>query len=146
VIEVADISSGKLGATTVYTLGPAINSSNILLSPDETLLYVSNTQGDEITAASFNASTGALAVACTSGKLRGYSTHWSYLASLALGTQSGTGGVIYVAEFGATSYIGVVDVSLSAKKCQLKESTRSPVADPNSPGLLSIEAFPPRSF
>jgi hypothetical protein len=53
VIEVSDISSGKLTPTVVYRLGSGINSSNILLSPDETLLYISNNQGDTITAAFF---------------------------------------------------------------------------------------------
>ncbi|HEV2990183.1 MAG TPA: hypothetical protein VG759_17195 [Candidatus Angelobacter sp.] len=45
VVEVSDISSGKLTPTVVYRLGVARNSSNILLSPDETLLYISNNQG-----------------------------------------------------------------------------------------------------
>ena len=44
IVEVSDISSGKLTPTVVYRLGNGINSSNIMLSPDETLLYISNTQ------------------------------------------------------------------------------------------------------
>jgi hypothetical protein len=48
-IEVSDISSGKLTKTVVYQSTTSINSSNIMLSPDETLLYISNTQGDRIT-------------------------------------------------------------------------------------------------
>ena len=51
VVEVSDISSGNLTPTVVYHLGNGINSSNILLSPDETLLYISNNQGDTVTAA-----------------------------------------------------------------------------------------------
>jgi hypothetical protein len=49
IVEVSDISSGKLTPTVVYRLGNAINSSNILLSPDETLLYISNNQSGRIT-------------------------------------------------------------------------------------------------
>jgi hypothetical protein len=146
VIEVSDISSGKLTPTVVYRLGNGISSSNILLSPDETLLYISNTQGDRITAAFFDKSTGKLSKGCASGRLRGYVTDWSYLGSLALGKTTGTGGVVYVAEFGAPSSIGEVEVTSSDGKCMLKESPNSPVSDPNSPGLLSIGAFPPRSF
>jgi 6-phosphogluconolactonase (cycloisomerase 2 family) len=145
-VEVSDMSSGKLAKTTIYPLGKGINSSNILLSPDETLLYVSNTQGDSITAATFNASTGTLAAGCTSGTLKGYSVSWSYLADLALQTNTGTGSTIYVAEYGSSSSIAMVQVSSSSGKCTLQEVSGSPVSDPNSAGLLSIAPFPPRAF
>jgi sugar lactone lactonase YvrE len=143
VVEVSDISSSKLTPTVVYRLGSTISSSNILLSPDETLLYISDTQGDRITAAFFDSSTGKLSKGCTSGKLKGYVKDWSYLASLALETTTGTGGVVYVAEFGVPSSIGEIEVTSAGGKCTLSESANSPVSDPNSPGLLSIGAFPP---
>jgi 6-phosphogluconolactonase (cycloisomerase 2 family) len=146
VVEVSDIASGKLSKTVPYSVATSINSSNILLSPDETLLYVSNTEGDTIGAAWFDKATGSLARGCISGKLAGYSSQWSYLSELTLGSNSGTGGVIYVAEFGAPSSIGMVAVSSSGGKCTLQEMTGSPVSDPNSQGLLSIGTFPPRSF
>ena len=146
VIEVSDISSGKLTPTVVYRLGPGISSSNIMLSPDETLLYISNTQGDRITAAFFDKSTGTLSKGCASGRLRGYVTNWSYLGGLDLQNTTGTGGAVYVAEFGGPSSIGMVQVKSVSGKCTLKESPSSPIADPNSPGLLSIGTFPPRSF
>lgn len=146
IIEVSNLSTGKLNKTVVYPLGTAASSSNIMLSPDETLLYISNTQGDKITAASFNKTTGKLVSGCASGSLRGYSSKWSYLAALALDTNTGTGGAIYVAEFGAPSYIGMVKVSVNAGKCTLQEMPASPISDSNSSGLLSIETFPPRSF
>jgi 6-phosphogluconolactonase (cycloisomerase 2 family) len=146
VIEVSNISSGKLTPTVVYRLGNGISSSNILLSPDETLLYISNTQGDKITAAFFDKSTGQLSKGCASGRLRGYVTDWSYLGSLALAKTTGNGGTVYVAEFGAPSSIGEIKVTSAGGKCTLKESPKSPASDPNSPGLLSIGAFPPRPF
>lgn len=146
VVEVSDISSGKLAKTVAYSLGHAINSSNILLSPDETLLYISNTQGDKIAAAFFNAGTGKLSFGCVSNSLRGYSANWSYLGSLALETNTGTGGVVYAAEFGTASGIAVVNVSSTNGQCTLAEASTSPVADPNSSSLLSIGTFPPRSF
>lgn len=146
VVEVSDISSGKLSKTTVYSQKSPSNSSNILLSPDETLLYVSNTQGDAITALFFDAGTGKVSPGCTSGKLRGYSRDWSYLASLALEKSSGTGGIVYAAEFGSENGIAMIQVSSTGGKCTLKESSKSPISDPDSPGLLSIENFPPRSF
>jgi sugar lactone lactonase YvrE len=143
VIEVSDISSGKLTPTVVYRLGPTRSSSNILLSPDETLLYISDTQGDRITAAFFDASTGKVSKGCISGALKGYVSGWSYLGSLALQTTTGTGGVIYAAEFGAPSSIAEIAVTSAGGKCTLEESAGSPVSDPYSPGLLSIETFPP---
>jgi 6-phosphogluconolactonase (cycloisomerase 2 family) len=146
VVEVSDISSGKLTKTVLYSLGHGINSSNILLSPDETLLYVSNTQGDTISAEFFNAATGKLAFGCTSGNLKGYVTGWSYLSSMALASNTGTGGLIYVAEFGSTSAIARVSVTSANGQCSLTEASDSPIADANTSGLLSIGAFPPRSF
>jgi len=146
VVEVSDISSGKLTPTVVYRLGNGINSSNILLSPDETLLYISNNQSGTITAAFFDKSTGKLSRGCISSYLKGFDSDWSYTASLAFDQTTGTGGVVYVAEYGAPSSIGMVNVESAGGKCTLKESSKSPVADPNSPGLLSIGAFPPRPF
>jgi 6-phosphogluconolactonase (cycloisomerase 2 family) len=146
IVEVSDISSGKLTPTVVYHLGSAINASNILLSPDETLLYISNNQSGKVTAALFDASAGTLSKGCVSGYLKGFVTDWAYTASLALQKITGTGGMIYVAEFGDPSTIGEIKVTSSAGKCKLTESSTSPIADPNSPGLLSIGAFPPRPF
>ncbi len=146
VVEISDISSGKLTKTVYYNLGKAISSSNVMLSPDESLLYISNTQGDVVTAAFFNKTTGRLSGSCASGSLKGYVSNWSYLASLATAGSTGTGGVLYVAEFGAASGIGMIQVSSSGGKCTLKEAANSPVSDPFSTGLLSIGTFPPRSF
>jgi hypothetical protein len=146
IVEVSDISSGKLTPTVVYHLGSALNASNILLSPDETLLYISNNQSGKITAAFFDKSTGTLSKGCVSRYLKGFVTDWAYTASLALEETTGTGGMIYVAEYGNPSSIGEVKVNSSAGKCTLTESSKSPIADPNSPGLLSIGAFPPRPF
>ena len=39
-----------------------------------------------------------------------------------------------------------INVKSAGGKCTLTESSHSPVSDPNSPGLLSIGAFPPRPF
>jgi len=145
-IEVSDVSSGKLTKTVPYNLGHGINSSTILLSPDETLLYVANTQGDKVSAAFFNSTTGQLAFGCASGTLRGYVSGWSYLATPVLQTNSGIGGALYVAEFGGISGIAVVNVTSANGKCTLAEASGSPVADPDSSALLSIGMFPPRSF
>jgi 6-phosphogluconolactonase (cycloisomerase 2 family) len=146
IVEVSDISSGKLTPTVVYHLGNALNSSNVLLSPDESLLYISNNQSGTVTAAFFDKSTGKLSKGCASRPLKGFDADWSYVASLALDQTTGTGGVVYVAEYGAPSSIGMINVKSAGGKCTLTESSHSPVSDPNSPGLLSIGAFPSRPF
>ena len=46
-VEISDISSGKLTKTTVYKSMASISSSTVMLSPDESLLYVINTQGSQ---------------------------------------------------------------------------------------------------
>lgn len=145
-IEVSDLSSGKLSKTVVYQSSASINSSNIMLSPDETMLYISNTQGDRITAAFFDNKTGTLSEGCVSGLLKGYSSAWSYLAGLGLASTAGKGQGVYVAEFGAPSSIAEVRVNASNGKCSMAEAPASPILDPNSQGLLSIATFPPRSF
>ncbi len=60
VVEVSDISSGKLSKTVLHKTVASISSSNIMLSPDETLLYVVNTQGDSVRALFFDKTTGKL--------------------------------------------------------------------------------------
>jgi len=146
VVEVSDISSGKLMPTVVYKTGFSISSSNILLSPDETMLYISDTQGDRVSAAFFDKTTGALTAGCASDLLKGYSSHWSYLGGLALASTKGNGGGVYVAEFGAPSTIAMLALNSSGGKCYLKETAHSPRLDANSGGLLSIGNFPPRPF
>jgi hypothetical protein len=145
IVEVSDISSGKLDKTVVYHLGRAISSSNVLLSPDETLLYISNTQGGTVSAAFFDATTGKLTPGCTSNKLKNYGI-WTYLGGLAQQGTTGTGGDVYAAEYGNPSAIAVVNVESSGGRCTLHESSHSPVSDPASPGLLSIGSYPPRGF
>jgi sugar lactone lactonase YvrE len=145
-IEVSNISSGKLKKTVVYTTPSSISSSNVMLSPDESLLYIANTQGASVMAMRFDKTTGKLAAGCTSKSLRGQSAKWSYLAGLSLISDTGNGGGVYVAEFGSQSGIAVVKIKDSAGTCTLQEVSTSPVSDPSSPGLLSIGSFPPRAF
>lgn len=145
-VEVSDISSGKLTKTNLYTSKAGINSSNVMLSPDETVLYVINTQGATVSALFFNSTTGQLSRGCTSPALSGLSQNWSYLAGVGLISPTGNGGGVYVAEFGGASGIAMVTLSVSGQTCSLQEVAGSPVTDSNTPGLLSIGTFPPRSF
>jgi hypothetical protein len=152
-VEVSDLSSGKLAPTVQYTLGvatnavgPGVNSATVRLSPDERLIYIANSQSGNVTAAFFNKNTGGVLPGCASKQLSGFYNGWSYVGELATRDTSGTGGVLYVAEFGVPSSIAILTVNSNGSTCTLTESTASPASDFLSPGLLSIEVFPPRPF
>jgi 6-phosphogluconolactonase (cycloisomerase 2 family) len=138
ILEVSNISAGKLSPPLVYASAKSISSSNILLSPDETVLYTIDTQGASVSAFAFNKTSGTLTYGCTSGTIRGQSQNWSYLANAALVSSSGNGGGVYVAEFGTTSGIALVNYTTSNGTCSLQENMASPFVDPNSTALLSI--------
>jgi hypothetical protein len=147
VIEVSDLSKGHLKATQVYSSSASISSSNVILSPDQSVLYVVNTQGASVSAFLFDKKNGKLTFGCKSAALRGQSSQWSYLGAAGLIDQIGTGGGVYIAEFGAPSGVAMVTLGLSSSgKCSLHENAQSPFADNNSQGLVSIGTFPPRAF
>lgn len=140
-VEVADISSGKLTPTVVYrNIGTGSDSNAVWLSPDSLTLYLANFFSGQVTAASFNPITGDVSGGCTSNFLTGN----NFSSELATATQQGSGSVLYVSE--ADRNIGVVDVNVGAGNCSLTEQLNSPVNDPNTETLESITAFPPRPF
>jgi len=145
-IEVSDISSGKLTKTVLYNFATAGNSTNVLLSPDETLIYIANTASGQVTAAFFNATTGKVSLGCTSKQLKGFDNQWVFLSSPVTQLPTGTGSVLYLAEFGGSSGIAVVNVASTGSTCTLTEASGSPVVDPDSTFLLSIGVYPPRPF
>jgi 6-phosphogluconolactonase (cycloisomerase 2 family) len=153
-VEVSDLSSGKLATTVKYGgpsggLGNGVAANNIQLSPDETLLYISDNLSGQVTAAHFNKATGKLRFGCISKPLRGYANKWTFTSAIATETTSGTGSALWVAEDSlgnSPSSIGIVDVGSSGGKCTLTESTKSPAKDPKSLNLCWLNAFPARKF
>jgi len=153
-VEVSDISSGKLATTVKYGgpgggLGSGLGANNVWLSPDETLLYVSDNLSGQVTAAHFNKTAGTLHFGCISKPLRGHGTKWTFSSAIATEATTGTGSVLWVAEDGfgsAPSSIGIVDVNSTGGKCTLTESTKSPAADPGSMNLCWLNALPQRPF
>ncbi len=150
-IEVSDISSGKLAPTVFYPLGeatrsiaPVVNSSTVRLSPDESLIYIGNSQSGNVTAAFFSKNSGKVTGGCASRQLNDFYNPWAYIGSLATRDTTGTGNVLYAAEF--ASSVAILNVSSTGVTCTLTEASSSPVNDEASPGLLSIEVFPPRPF
>jgi|HubBroStandDraft_5_1064220.scaffolds.fasta_scaffold10993_2 hypothetical protein len=164
VIEVSDVSSGHLTTTIPYVIGgggansvgpsftsrtTGVNSGAIYISPDESMIFVSNSDGGSVSAAFFNATTGTISGGCTSQRLAGYYNPWAFAGSVVTRDNTGTGGVLYVAEYGYSgSYIGVVNININSNglTCTLPESTASEVPDLLTSGLLTITTYPPRSF
>jgi Lactonase, 7-bladed beta-propeller len=139
-VEVSDISSGQLTQTVFYSLTWSLgfNSNNVALSPDGTLLYITNNTSGQVTAAFFDVTTGEVSQGCSSAQLTGFDSNFTWLSSPVTQLPTGTGSVLYVAEFGGPSAIAVIDVSSNAGECTLTEDATSPVSEPNSQNLLSI--------
>jgi hypothetical protein len=144
-VEVSDMSSGKLTPTVVYSVGNA-DANNVRLSPDESLLYITNNKRGTVTAAFFDKATGAVSPGCVSDVLRGFNTGWFYDAGLINTSNSGTGGTLFVAEDGPQSAIATVNVTVTNGTCTLTEAPNSPVADSSSQALRSLAGYPPRPF
>jgi hypothetical protein len=153
-VEVSDISSGKLAPTTLYTVaghghavGNGINSGSIRLSPDQTMVFLGNNDGGTVSAAFFDINTGKVRGGCTSASLHGFYNPWAFAGSVATRDTTGTGGVLYVAEYGFTdNFLGILNIASDGTNCTLTESSASEVPDVQSNGLLSISVYPPRSF
>jgi hypothetical protein len=151
VVEVSDLSSGKLAPTVMYlvslptnAIGPGVNSATARLSPDGSLIYIGNSQNGYVGAAFFNGSTGKVTPGCTSQLLNDFYNPWAYVGGLQTRDTTGTGNVLYVAEFGSS--IGILNVTSTGTSCTLTEVAGSPASDESSPGLLSIQVVPPRPF
>jgi hypothetical protein len=143
--EVSDISSGKLTPTIVYSgLGSGETSINVRLSPDETVLYLSEFSTGQVSAAFFDKTTGVLTFGCESAVLNGYRSQWVGTYALQTKNTSGTGGVVYVAE--PDTDIGVVGVAASGGTCSLNEAGFSPVYEHHTISFESLGVFPPRAF
>ncbi len=147
-VEVSDISSGVLTPSVVYSnLGPQWNSTSVRLSPDESMLYISNNSSGQVTAAFFNKTTGAVSPGCHTNRLKGFYTNWAYVGNTVAQLPTGLGGDIYVPEFGpGASSIGIVNLTVSGKTCTIAESAKSPVSLNSPAQLLSIGVYPPRPF
>jgi hypothetical protein len=154
IVEVGEIATLKNGKTKVY--GPiqtGFNSNFITLSPDESLLYITNNQGGTITAAAFNKTTGVVSAtkSCMSAVLSGFGTDWFYAGGLTTeNTQTGNGTAVYVGELGfpgeeGASSIGQVNVKSTSSGCTLTEAKSSPYANPTG-FVFSVGSYPPRPF
>jgi 6-phosphogluconolactonase (cycloisomerase 2 family) len=152
-VEVSSLSSGKLAKTVSYSLGTAVDAGSIRLSPDQSLLYVANSESGTVMAAFFNTSTGKITRGCTSPTLRGFNVR-PWLGAVVPRDPTGTGSLLYVAEYGRDngeinhgqeSDVGILTVTSNGTTCTLTETSTSPVSLV-LPGVLSIGVYPPRPF
>ncbi len=152
-VEVSSLTSGKLAKTSSYTLGPGVDAGAVRLSPDQSLLYMANSESGTVAAAFFNATTGKITKGCVSPTLQGFN-YLPWLGSVATRDTTGTGNVLYVVEFGRdyievnhgpASAIGIVTVTSNGTSCTLSEATSSPI-QMIYPGALSLGVYPPRPF
>jgi len=151
-VEVAPIhADGALGTTFGYIpIGQGENSSNAWLSPDETLIYISDNSSGQITAVPFDAKTGLInkSAACTSAVLKNFNSTWQALGSVTTRGLTKLGSPLYAGEWSYTNPggIAIVDVSVKGGACTLTETADSPVADPVSDFLMTVGVDPPREF
>jgi|SRR5580704_1892695 6-phosphogluconolactonase (cycloisomerase 2 family) len=156
-VEVSSLTTGKLATTLAYSLtsveGTGVDAGAVRLSPDESLLYIANSESGTVTAAFFNATTGKIMRGCMSKTLQGFNFR-PWLGSVVTRDTTGTGSVLYVAEFGRdyleinhgpATAIGILTVTSNGKTCTLTEASTSPV-QLFYPGALSIGVYPPRPF
>jgi 6-phosphogluconolactonase (cycloisomerase 2 family) len=153
IVEVSSLATGKLAKTTVFRVGTGVDAGAIRLSPDQSLLYLANSESGTVTAAFFNKTTGKITPGCMSPTLQGFN-YRPWLGSVVTRDTSGTGNVLYVAEFGRdyievnhgpASEIGILTVTSTGSACTLTEATTSPIPLVY-PGALSIGVYPPRPF
>lgn len=138
-VEVSSISSGQLTTTVVYNFPSGLNSNNVLLSPDGTLLYVTNNTSGQVSAAFFDTATGTVSYGCTSALLNGFDSTYALGGQAVLQPPPSAGSVLYLAEFGHPSAIGIVDVTAGGGTCTLEEASGSPVFEASN-NLISIAA------
>jgi 6-phosphogluconolactonase (cycloisomerase 2 family) len=156
-VEVSSLTTGKLATTVAYPLtsvqGMGVDAGAIRLSPDESLLYTANSESGTVTAAYFNPTTGKITRGCSSPTLQGFNGR-PWLGSVVPRDSSGTGSLLYVAEFGrdgreinhgASSAIGILSITSNGAKCTLSEVSGSPLIV-SYPGMLSVGVYPPRPF
>ncbi|MBA3915932.1 MAG: hypothetical protein H0X25_19180 [Acidobacteriales bacterium] len=136
IVEVSDISSGKLAATVPYRFGRGNDSNNVVLSPDEKLLYVSQNLSGNVVALSFDSTTGVIGKGCSS-TLRGNRS--GITAGIAAAPANNGSDFVYLAE--APNRIGVLSRTGEGAGCTLSEVPGSPITDPQSTVLTSIAIY-----
>ncbi|MGO4882012.1 MAG: hypothetical protein ACLP59_14460 [Bryobacteraceae bacterium] len=117
-----------------------------MLSPSDKLLYITDQNSAQVTAARFEPSNGAVSFDCISPVLAG---PYVQTGNLALETTSATGDVVFVAQQdgdnGGVNGIGALAVNATSSTC-LTELSGYPASVSGAYSLQSIAVYPPRPF
>lgn len=145
-IEVYPINSdGTLGTETSFggdgSLGTGVDSSSVWLSPNEKFLFVANNLSKQVTSLGFaesplNVSFVGTATLQDSGQIIS-------IGGLTTVSPNGNGGGLYVAEFSGDGLVGLLRINADGT---LTEAPASPFDNGTASSLLSLAAYPPRSF
>ncbi len=146
-IEIYPINAdGTLGTETNFggdgSLGQGQDSSFVYLSPNQKFLYVSNNLSKQITSLTFSESPLKLSyvgISTLNGAL-----NLTSIGGLVTAVPSGDGAGLYVAEFsGSLGEVGLLKINANGSTT---EAPGSPFTNGVSSSLLSVAAYPPRSF
>lgn len=143
-IEIYPINAGgTLGTETSFggdgSLGAGQDSSAVWLSPNEKFLYVSNNLSKQVTSLAFSESPLGLSYVGISTLNDGGSI--ISIGGLTTASPTGNGGGIYVAEF--SSLVGLLQINSDGTTTEV---AGSPFSTGQNSALLSLAAYPPRSF
>jgi hypothetical protein len=145
-IEVYPINAdGSLGKVTSFggdgSLGTGQDSSSVAISPNGKFIYVANNLSKQVTSLGFSESPLNLSyVGITTLQNGGQITS---IGGLTTASPSGNGGGLYVAEFDGDGLVGLLQINADGST---KEVPGSPFDNGVSSSLLSVAAYPPRSF
>jgi 6-phosphogluconolactonase (cycloisomerase 2 family) len=141
-------SDGSLGLEDYYSVPQGgADSNNVWLSPDESVLYVSNNISMQITTLAFNEAERPgqrLTFECLSNPLRRSPGGAQFnIAGIATQAASGKGGYLYVAERQNPAAIGLMQIPDSGCPTEVPDS---PFA--NTPGrtITTLSTYPARPF
>jgi hypothetical protein len=146
-IEVFPINSnGTLGAETSFggdgSLGAGQDSSSVWISPNGKFLFVANNLSKQVTSLSFSES--PLTISYVGLTTLQDSGQIISIGGLTTASPSGNGGGLYVAEFSSPDgLVGLLQINADGTTT---EAPTSPFNTGTSSSLLSVAAYPPRSY
>jgi hypothetical protein len=121
------------------------DSNNVWISPDSTVVYVSNSDSYQVTTLALTPTAPAgqrLSFVCVSAPLT--NPGFVFTGGIATAEPTGKGGYLYVAESGGT-HNGVALMSIPGNGCPV-EVSESPTAIPGNGWSNTLAAYPPRRF
>lgn len=146
-IEIYPINAnGTLGTETSFggngSLGSGQDSSSVWISPNGKFVFVANNLSKQVT--SLGLTESPLAVSYVGIATLQNSGQIISIGGLTTASSAGNGGGLYVAEFSSPNgLVGLLQINANGTTT---EAPTSPFNNGQSSALLSLAAYPPRSF